>query len=349
MNIAKDKLLVAMKKALPGVDKGATLIEGADTFLFAGAFLHSYNDAVSVSVPVELDGLHGACKSLDAFRLISKINAPIIEVEAEGNKWKFSAGRTKAELTLIDSKLGSYLEELKLDAIAFESVPEDFAAGLKLVKMAQNTDPRRGVCVSGNLMVSTDSVRMNRYQMKSEMKPFWIDDPAIADLLKLDEVRMYALSEAWVHFRLDDGTIFSCKRKDHTKYPLKLIDNLINEVERKDNDVGGKLPASLTEVVDRVATLATDVKGSLPVRLALTPAELEVYAEKTTGKASESIPWETPINCPKTEVWVDSSFLLEAGKKVVEFYLTVSPTTNATALVFTTPSYTQVASSTIKE
>jgi len=349
MNIAKDQLLVAMKKALPGVDKGASLIEGADTFLFSGKFLHSYNDSVSVSVPVELDGLAGACKSMDAFRLVSKINAPIIEVEVVANKWLFTAGRTKAELSLIDSKVGSYLTELKLEQLVFEAVPEDFSAGLKLVKMAQNSDPKRGVAVDGVLMVSTDSVRMNRFTLKGEMKPFWIDDPAVADLLKLDQVKDYSLSEAWVHFRLADGTIFSCKRKDHTKYPIKLLDQLITGMDRKEGDVGGKLPATLTEVVDRVATLATDVKGSFPVKLTLTATELVVFAEKTTGKASESIPWETPLNCPTTEVWVDSSFLLEAGKKVVEFYLTTSPSTNSTALVFSTPGYVQVAASSIKE
>lgn len=349
MNISKDALLVAMKKALPGVDKGATLIEGADTFLFAGDYLHSYNDAVSVSVPVALDGLHGACKSMDAFRLVSKLNAPIIEVELVDNRWRFVAGRTKAEITLLDSKLGAYLEELKLQEIAFEPVPEDFYQAIKLVKMAQNTDPKRGVCVSGNLMVSTDSVRMNRYTMKGEMVPFWIDDPAVADLLKLDEVRMYAVSNSWVHFRLDDGTIFSCKRKDHTKYPVKLLSDLIDGHDRKPQDIGGKLPASLSEVVDRVATLATDVKGSFPVRLTFTPTELEVYAEKTTGKASETIPWETPLNCQKTEVWMDSSFMLEAGKKMVEFYLTESETTHSTAMVFTVGSYVQVAARTIQE
>ena len=54
-SIEKAKLLSAMSKALPGVEKGNSIIEGADTFVLSNNAIHSYNDNISVSVPFDLD------------------------------------------------------------------------------------------------------------------------------------------------------------------------------------------------------------------------------------------------------------------------------------------------------
>jgi len=57
MNVKRTELLKVLKQCLPGIENGNKVLEGADLFIFNKGSVHSYNDVISVSVPVKSDGL----------------------------------------------------------------------------------------------------------------------------------------------------------------------------------------------------------------------------------------------------------------------------------------------------
>lgn len=347
MNIDKYSFLSAMKKAMPGVDKGSSLIDGADTLYISGDFIHSYNDTVSVSAPCKLEGLHGAVKCMDLFRPVSKLTAPIIQLNVLDNKWEVLAGRVKATINLVESQTGTYLEGLKLGTLEWKVLPANFNEGVKLTRIPRNASPYRGICVRGTTMISTDQVQMNRFELAGEMDTFWLDEAAIGDYLKfIPGAVAYALSESWVHFKMADGAIFSARRKEHAEYPFEALDGIIAARIKKEGDPSNTLPADIGEVADRVSTLAADQKGSLPVRLTIGKGELEVYAERLTGNIAETIPWEKPFEAdPKLLVWIDSTFLVEAGiRKSMAFHISLDDD-GVAWVVFTGEGFIQVAGS----
>lgn len=347
MNLTKTTLLEAMKKCLPGVEKGSSLIEGADTFLFTGSHLHSYNDSVAVSVPVALDGMSGAVKALDFFRLVSKLNTPLIVAEATESKLNLVAGRTKAHIDFITTQTMDYIKELKLDGLDWKPIPSNFMEGVKLCKMSCNPTPLRGLFISGLLMASTDSARINHFVLSSEMDPVWLDDPTINEMVKLGDPLEYSCSGPWFHTRYKDGAMFSCKRKDHSQFPMVAVEENINAVVGVADEfvVHNRLPKALAEAVDRVSTMASgETVTSMLIRMTFKQDEVELYATKHHGDAEESVPMESPFaEDPNLVLWVESSFLLEASKKVMDFYVVRKPD-ELPALVFHTPNYTQLAS-----
>ena len=130
-----------------------------------------------------------------------------------------------------------------------------------------------------------------------------------------------------------DGTVFSAKHKDHVAYPFDGLSTFPTAFEKAKVLVKGRLPNNIAEAVSRVAILASgvDKKNARMVRLTFRKDELELYAEKTGGEASETIPWETELeeDPQNTEVWVNTSFLLEASNKVMDFtlcYMDMDPT-----------------------
>jgi hypothetical protein len=362
MNLTKTSLLEAMKKCLPGVEKGSSLIEGADAFLFDGTHIHTYNDNIAVSVPVALDGMTGAVKAMDFFRLVSKLNVPLIQVSVAEGKLTFQAGRTKASLVMINTQVEGYVKELDLAGLEWLAIPTNFHEGIRLCKMSSNPTPLRGICVEGDQMASTDSARINSFRLSSEMGSFWLDDPVISELMKLGSPVQYAIRGAWFHAKLTDGTMFSCKRKDHTQFPSAAVKEQVEAITKaKTTGIQNRLPKALSEAVDRVSTMASGLNAtSSLVRLTLRKDELELYTTKAFGDAEETVPWETPFESdPNLRIWVESGFLTEAAKKVMDFHVVnmaepapepaegeepAEQEASLPALVFSSSNYTQLAS-----
>lgn len=52
MVIQKKELLENLKIVSPGIETGTVVLQGADTFAFHDGFISSYNDTISVTVPI---------------------------------------------------------------------------------------------------------------------------------------------------------------------------------------------------------------------------------------------------------------------------------------------------------
>ena len=229
------------------------------------------------------------------------------------------------------------IRDLNLASLTFKPIPESFIDAVNICNLSGNAENIRGVavtdCEDGACVYETDSTRVCINKLSEHMDPFWVDDSTFNNAFKVGTPSGYCVSDAWLHLKYADGTIFSAKRKDHSAYPFDSLATFPKAFETAQVVVKGRLPSNIAEAVSRVAILASgvDKKNARLVRMTFRKDELELYAEKMGGEASETVPWETPLeeDPQGMEVWVNTSFLLEASNKVMDFtlcYMDVDPT-----------------------
>lgn len=347
MKVTKADLLDAMKKCLPGVEKGSSIIDGADTFVLREKAIHSYNDSISITVPFPLEGIDGAVKSIDFFKLISKMPADDIEINQTEKCFSIKSGSAEADMNLIQSSIVGYIDTLKTDEQEWKDLPAGFFEAVKLCKINCNRSPMRGIFVQEKRMYSTDIYRVNRHELAGEMDGFWLDDPAVTELQKIPGLTQYSVAESWVHFKSADGVYFSCKRKDEASFPVQRIEELIEGSSKADGDPENVLPDGIAAVADRASVLSSDIDGMPMIEMTVKRDKVHFSAERSAGRIREDLPLTKPFkNDIDIKLWIDPDFLIEGAQKVKDFYIKEMEVKGKTrnSIVFHNDKYIQVAS-----
>jgi hypothetical protein len=327
MDFNRSELAAALQKCLPGVDSGKMLIEGADTFIFEEGKIHSYNDVISVttSFPHELSG---AVKALEFYKLISKSPSETIKIAVldseDSVSWKIKMGTAIAELSLLESSVINHVKSLNIDSLKWKKIPSNFTDGLSMCKISNNHISMVGIFVKDNVIVSTDELTINWFVMDGKMSSFWIDNLTVTELTKISGLKEYALSDGWIHFRIEDGTVFSSKRLDESGYLFPNIQQLIEMHCKKEADIPLlNLPQRLTGALERASALAMNTIDSYStVELTFKKEHIEIRTRRTTGKYSEKIPWDQPIKFGEpVSVFVDCSMLSRILKRALPFFV----------------------------
>lgn len=362
IQIEKAKIIESLKKVMPGVETGSTVIDGADQLLFTGASVSSYNGEIAVSAPCDTQNVSFSVKGADFYNLVSRMSDVMLSLEIVDGKVKIKAGRTKASMTLMDSsKVMELIKDLNLGSLNYKPISEEFIDAVRICSLAGNVESIKGVAVSDygdtSAVFETDTNRVCINKLPEKMDSFWVDDATFNNALKVGTPNQYCVSETWLHLKYEDGTVFSAKRKDHSAYPFETLAMFPEAFKKAKVIVKGRLPNNIAEAVSRVAILASGVenKNARLVRLTFSKTELDLYAEKVGGEASETIPWESELeeDPQGVEVWVNTSFLLEASNKVMDFtlcYLTMDPSAPPSlSLAFQSGEYMQFVSAATKQ
>lgn len=322
MQINRTTLAEAVKKCLPGVESGNVVLDGTDTLVFTKGAVHSYNDSIHVSALLPESEIVGCIKAVEFAKLIGKLQGDTVTIEQVEGKWVLTCGETEVELALFSDAIMKYVDSLKIGDVDWKALPEDFQEGLKLTKIAGNTNPVRGACVAGNKLYSTDTIRINEYTFPTALDPFWIDDPAVAELIKIGTLVEYAVSPAWAHFRTKDGAVFSAKIREYSQFPLDGLRNHIQSVSEAPTLAGNALPLALGEAVNRVSVFGAEMHGIVSVGLVFRKDFIEARSARSSGRAKEKVKWAEPFaEDPAVECTVDYTFITEAAAKVAKFEL----------------------------
>ena len=317
---------------------------------------HTFNDRIAVSAFVngqEGGQLLGAVKELDLYKLVSKLPALVLSVEVGPESWQFTAGRSKGKFTLLKSVATERIASMGLSDLQWSELPANFVQGVNLCTLKTNS-PFRGVFTDGTEMLSTDNMRMCLFGLDKPMPQMWVDTLALSEMFKLpgNATHYHAgASGEWAHFKMDDGTIFSARRKPADQFPANSVKETIKLVcSSTAPSIVGTLPEGVAGVVDRVAAMAASASGQTPIRLRLTREDLEVFAEKASGSMSETVAWAIPLERdPGVELWVECAFLLEAAEKAMDFRVTPPTDGVPGTLIFSGVNYTQVAATADRE
>lgn len=298
MNVKRKDLQIALQRCLPGVETGNALLSGADSFIFKDGMIHSYNDNISVSVPFvvpeEEIQLEGAVKAKEFYAIVSKLPSDDIKIAINDGVWNMKSGAANVELNMLESGILEHIQGIST-TIDWKPLPVRFLEALQQCKIGCNRSAMSGIYASGNFMVSTDEMTINQYAMDKEVDPFWIADPAAGELMKLAKLAEYALSTSWAQFKTAEGTMFSCKRLQHDKFPFDKIQTLIANHAQQDGDVSTALPDKLLGAVERAAGLSMDIDSFDAVKLTVSKTNIEVHSQRSTGKYTEKVTWDKPI------------------------------------------------------
>lgn len=328
MTIQKKDLLNSLKMAMPGIESGTATLQGADSFVFHDGRIFSYNDSISVSIPLSSAGLvedniEGAVKADEFYKVISKFAGEEINFAVNENKsWVLKCGKAKVEMTLIDFDYETRLKGIQ-PSDDWVEINEDFISGLGICRMSVNKTPLSGIYVNGKNIVSTDGFQINKYQMKeNELPCFWLSDNSVSDLLKVSGLKFVQLQGNWVHFKSEDGVIFSAKVLNVANFPYDKAVRILDTSNPKEDDLHAYFPKELFSAIDRATSFSIDISEHSAIRLNLSKEHIEVSSERTSGKYTEKVAWDTEVgDFEPITVYVDSTMMAYSGDRSLEFYL----------------------------
>ena len=354
MVVQRKTLMESLKLAMPGIETGNTTLPGADAFIFHNGKIYSYNDLVSVAVPLEQAGLieesiEGAVHADEFYKVVSKFSSEEIEFSTGDKAWVLKNGKSKAELTLMDFDYSSRLEGVE-PAESWDELPADFADGLGVCLMGNNKTPMAGIYVSGDFMLSTDGWQVNRYQFPqgTNLPVFWLSDRVVSELLKLGKLDAVQLNGNWVHFRLANEAVLSVKGLATGKFPLEDVEKVMEIADGKEGFLHGKFPLEMFSAIDRAVPFSIDTAEKPAVKLTLSQDGINVESARSTGSYTENVPWnEAMPEFEEVSVYVDPLMMAFIAKRSTEFYLveqTLKSGKKTKRLLFVTSSSTHLVS-----
>lgn len=349
MTLERKVLLENLKLAMPGIESGNVVLQGSDSFVFHDGKLFTYNDLVAVLVPMDSIGLvdddiEGAVHAKEFYNVVSKFTNDEITLSVKDEKsWELKCGRAKASLTLLDFDFKTRLDGVTPDEKAWVDLDDDFMEGLAICKMGNNKSNFAGIYVNGNDILSTDAYQINLFNSKSLLPKFWISDSSVNELLKIKKFKKVQTNKTWVHFKTEEGVVFSLKTLNDVNYPYTKIRNLVNNSNPSEDDFHATFPTALFKSVDIADSFAMDMFDQNVVRLVLSNDGIEVSSEKNAGSYVENIPWDKPLEkeIEPTKIYVNASMMSAMGTKSLEFYLIHIPAKNGKVMpriLFVTPS-----------
>lgn len=343
MQLNRKNMLNILKKVIPGVETGNSILEGADTFLFTDEGIYSYNDSIAVFTP-EPTGLTGAVKSKDFYTLLQKLKEDIIKVVPKKDLIILKCGNTTAKIKMVNSSILEYVANLQIDLLEWKKLDDDFVNALSLCKLNISNSPFRGIYVEKDLMFATDEIRIASHILGGKYDKFWLDDSIVNELLKIPTpFKKISVVKGWVHFQSEDRSVFSCKTNDAALYPIDELLRRKIDIAKQKGDPSGKLPVAFKESVDRVSVLAEDLSGFSVINLTFTAQDLIVSSQKQTGSIKERIDWEEELNIKEDiQTSGDAGFLMEAVNKSFDFYITNRD--DSYFIVFTKDKFTLILS-----
>ncbi len=329
MTINRKVLLDALKLAMPGIDAGNAVLQGADAFVFYKGSLFTYNDSIAVVVPIESTGLvsddvEGAVHAKQFYNVINKFTSDEISFEVtEKGSWILRCGKAKAEINLLDFDYRKRLEGVSPRNDAWIDVPEDFLEALLSCRMSGNKTPMSGLYVNGRNVLSTDGMQINMYELSAELPKFWISDTSLGELLKLKEFKKMQLDGVWVHFETNLGVVLSIKTLNDEKFPYDKIVKLMDTAKPKDTDLHATFPMGVFAAVDRASDFSLESSDTQVVRLELSTNGIEVSAERNSGNYHETVLWEKPLEgeVEPITIYVSPVMMNAMSLHSLDFYL----------------------------
>lgn len=329
MTLMRKVLLDSLRLAMPGIDTGNVVLQGSDSFVFHDGKLFTYNDLVAVLVPMDSIGLvdddiEGAVHAKELYNVVSKFTSEEITLSVKDeSSWEIKCGRAKATLTLLDFDFKTRLDGVTPDDNLWVDIDDDFMEGLAICKMGNNKSNFAGIYVNGNDILSTDGYQINLFTTKNQLPKFWISDSSVNELLKIKGFKKVQTTRNWVHFKTEEGVVFSLKRLNDVNYPYSKVRNLVTNANPTDDDFHATFPSALFKSIDIADSFAISMGDQSVVRLVMSNEGIEVSSERNSGSYVETIPWDKPLEkeIDTIKLYVNASMMSAMGTRSCEFYL----------------------------
>ena len=215
----KNELLKVLSMVKPGLAK-REFIEQTTHVIFTGDEVATYNDQICLLYPYETD-FQCSVSGDEFYKILASIKEDEVEITVDEKQVKIKSKKTKAGMSTIvgeNAKVEQLIGKIKADTTVkrfWKPLPENFIEGVNLCTFSASRDmtekDRCCVAVRGDTVVSTDGVRLSRFMLSDPLKEeMLIPIREALELVKYPVVD-YGKSQGWLHFRTEDGVIFSCR------------------------------------------------------------------------------------------------------------------------------------------
>lgn len=288
MKLIKAELLSALEIVKPGL-ASREMIEQSTAFAFLNGRVVTYNDEISISHPVAGIDFDGAVKAEELYKLLNKTKRDEIELTAEENEIRITAGRTKAGITF-QAEVKLPLEELG-EIPEWKPMPERLIEALNFVQFTCSKDMAGQpvlACVhimKKGIVESCDNVRLTRY--RTGKVPIegscLIPVGNVKELLKYNIIEM-SEGNGWVHFRTKADTVFSCRVMSGDEYPDVDKSGILN-VE----GIAITLPKTIGDILDRAAIFSNkDYITGDNITVSMEGKKLKIRGQSEAGWLEET-------------------------------------------------------------
>ena len=306
MKINREELLGILSAVQPGL-AAKEIIEQSQSFLFKGGMVTTYNDEISVRHPIAFD-LEGVVKADELHKLLSKVKAKELEIEATENEFRIKSSRTKAGIRL-ETEFSLPIDEIA-DPKSWKPVPEGFLEGIKITRFSASSDMTRLVLtcirIEGSVMETCDRYRLTRFKLKGKgaqtfKKPVLVPASSLAHLLKY-EPKEVGKTKGWIHFRMENGAVFSCRTVEGD-YPN-------TEKLLKVQGAAVEFPTRIGGMIERAQIFAHgDLVQDKFIEVSIADDRLMIKGEGDAGWVKERA--RIDYSGPKVSFMVNPQFLMD--------------------------------------
>ncbi|MCK9520461.1 MAG: hypothetical protein M0R74_15770 [Dehalococcoidia bacterium] len=214
MKVNKVELQTALEKVKPGL-ANKEFIEQSTSFTFVGDRVVTYNDEISISHPVKGLNVTGAIKAQALYAFLSKVDKDEIDIDWEDKQVLIKAGRAKAGF-IFEHEVKLPIKEEIGEIADWVPLPEGFVDALKFCYPCASRDMSRPIItcvhVSGRTIEASDTYQIIKFDLADEVpaESFLIPAYSVKELVKYP-IKEMSRNNSWVHFRTEDGTVFSSR------------------------------------------------------------------------------------------------------------------------------------------
>lgn len=254
MKINREDLLNDLATVRPGLSQ-REFLEQSSCFIFQSGRVITFNDEISCRRKVEL-GITGAVQAAPLISILEKMDDEDLEVrENEKGELEFK-GKRKAFGITMESEIHLPVDKVEQPE-KWHDLPKEFTEAIGLTKHCVSTDESnfKLCCIhlAPEWVESCDNLQILRVSIKTGLKrSVLVRGTSLGHIVSLAMDKI-ALTESWIHFKNQDGLVFSCRRHTEEYHSLDKI------LKFKGHPI--VIPKGVAEACNRAAVFAMDKAG----------------------------------------------------------------------------------------
>jgi len=230
-------------------------IEQSDCFVFTGdGIVMTYNDNIAATGKTTLD-LEGAVEAQPLLRLLNNTKDETINVEIEDEELRIKGKKFSTGIKL-EKEIMLPINDIDIPEDSFK-VPSNFSKLAKLACLTASKSTNSGIltCVhiEGNRIESCDNDRITICYMDDDYDFDEVLIPAnnLTQIVKENIIGMVVVNNAWVHFKTDEGFIYSTR-----VFPADYVDLQEHIPDKEGRSI--ELPAEIESIINRADVFGLD-------------------------------------------------------------------------------------------